>query len=234
MKIRTNETIAVIAAHPDDEVLGCGGTIAKFALFGCDIQVLFLADGVSSRYPNQDLSKWEHELIKRRTSAKNASREMGLESSPVFLDFPDNSLDSIPLLVITREIEAFLKLRNPSLILTHFPEDLNIDHAVVARATLTAARPGVLATTPDIWCFEIPSSSELAMNTSARGFTPNTFVDISQTLGTKMRAIESYEYEMREHPNPRSTIAMESLITWRGASICVPAAEAFVVARQLL
>lgn len=230
---RIKQTIAVIAAHPDDEVLGCGGTITKFASSGWDIKILFLADGVSSRYPNQDLFKWEKELIERRSCAINASHIMGLESDPTFLDFPDNSLDSIPMLLIIREIEAFLKLSNPSVIFTHFPEDLNIDHAIVARATFTAARPGALESTPDIWCFEIPSSSELAMNTSARGFVPNTFVDISQTVGKKMKALESYEYEMRDHPHPRSTLAIESLATWRGASVCVPAAEAFILARQL-
>jgi LmbE family N-acetylglucosaminyl deacetylase len=230
---RANQTIVVIAAHPDDEVLGCGGTIAKFASFGWNIKVLFLADGVSSRYPNQDFVNWEKELIERRTCARNASQAMGLESTPIFLDYPDNSLDSIPLLSITREIEAFLKLHNPNLILTHFPEDLNIDHAIVARAAITAARPGVLETVPDLWCFEIPSSSELSINTSARGFLPNTYVDISQTLSKKMKALECYEYEMRKHPHPRSTLAIESLATWRGASICVQAAEAFIVYRQL-
>jgi LmbE family N-acetylglucosaminyl deacetylase len=217
--------VAVIAAHPDDEVLGCGGTIAKHAVNGDEIQVIFLADGESSRSGGVLLNK-------RKDAARSASAKLGAKE-PIFLDFPDNQLDSLPLLEIVQALEEVLLPFESDIIYTHHGGDLNIDHQICHRAVLTASRPQPLCSIKAIYSFEVLSSTGWNSNDSNTDFRPTYFVDIDDTFLKKMQALESYSEEMREFPHARSIKAVESLAEFRGSTIGRAKAEAFSVVRQI-
>lgn len=134
--------VLVIAAHPDDEALGCGGTVAKLASSGTAVHLTFLADGVGARSEaDASLSPVDHQALdQRRHSARRAANILGA-TSVSFDDLPDNRLDCIPLLKITQRIEALIAQHRPSMVLTHHAGDLNIDHQRVHQAVITACRP---------------------------------------------------------------------------------------------
>ena len=223
--------ILIIAAHPDDEVLGCGGTIKKAYLNGSTIHAMFIADGVSSREVN--LRTNFKELRERKKNCRVAAKVLGIKKIE-FLDLPDNQLDSVPLLKIIKNIEKKIKSFKPNTIFTHFENDLNIDHQIVSKATITACRPKGKKTFPKkIFFFEVPSSTEWQIKKKEALFNPNWFEDISGTLELKIRALEAYETEMREWPHARSIKAVEHLARWRGASIGREAAETFILERAI-
>ena len=221
------KSILVVAAHPDDEVLGCGGYIANQVWSGDEVFVTFLSDGVTSRQGNLGLQ----EIESRRNAARLASKVLGA-SDVSFGDFPDNKLDAVPLLEIIKSIEAVVERVRPQIVLTHFGGDLNIDHRIVNQAVLTACRPTVDQVVKQIMFFEVSSSTEWQVPTEGQAFVPNWFEDISQTLELKVKALLMYEHELREWPHPRSVKAIEHLAHWRGASCGVDAAEAFVLGRR--
>ena len=221
------KSILVVAAHPDDEVLGCGGYIANQVWSGDEVFVTFLSDGVTSRQGNLGLQ----EIESRRNAARLASKVLGA-SDVSFGDFPDNKLDAVPLLEIIKSIEAVVERVQPSIVITHFGGDLNIDHRIVNQAVLTACRPTVDQVVKQIMFFEVSSSTEWQVPTEGQAFVPNWFEDISQTLDLKVKALMMYEHELREWPHPRSVKAIEHLAHWRGASCGVDAAEAFVLGRR--
>jgi N-acetylglucosamine malate deacetylase 1 len=223
-------TVLIVAAHPDDEVLGCGGTIAKFVEAGKKVHIIFLADGVSSR---KDVSNtFKGELSKRRAAAKAALLKLGVDSC-VFGDFPDNRMDSISLLDIVKYLEQFIELFNPDVVLTHHAGDLNIDHRLTHEAVITACRPQSGNCVKTILCFEVPSSTEWQLSGLKSAFLPNWYVDITSTLHKKISALGEYDQELRKWPHPRSLKGVESLAFWRGATIGVEAAEAFQLGRHL-
>lgn len=220
--------VLIVAAHPDDEVLGCGGTIAKLADTGVPVHVVFLADGVHSRGGESNAQ----ELEARRQAAVKACEILGV-SSVSFRDFPDNCMDTVPLLDITRTVEHYLHEYQPSAVFTHHGGDVNIDHRRTFEAVTVACRPQMGNTVKSILSFEVPSSTEWQLTGNALAFVPNWFVDISATLGRKMAALQAYEFEMRDWPHPRSYQGVEHLAKWRGATVGAEAAEAFVLGRQL-
>ena len=222
------KSILVVAAHPDDEVLGCGGYIANQVRSGDEVFVTFLSDGVTSRRGNLGLQ----EIESRRNAARLASKVLGA-SDVSFGDFPDNKLDASPLLEVIKSIEAVVERVRPQIVLTHFGGDLNIDHRIVNQAVLTACRPTVDQIVKQIMFFEVSSSTEWQVPTEGQAFVPNWFEDISQTLELKVKALMMYEHELREWPHPRSVKAVEHLAHWRGASCGVDAAEAFVLGRRI-
>lgn len=222
------ENVLVIAAHPDDEALGCGGTMARLVAEGKSVQVAFLADGVTAR-PQPDHTD---ELAERRDMARKACQVMGCDE-PVFFDYPDNRLDTVALLDLAQSVESLIARFNPQTVITHHHGDLNVDHQRVHQAVMTACRPLPEASVRRIWCFEAQSSTEWQTPVSAHGFLPSLFVDISETLETKMKALQAYDGEMRPWPHSRAMEAVEFLARWRGASVGVDAAEAFMVAREL-
>lgn len=222
------KSILVVAAHPDDEVLGCGGYIAKHVRLGDEVFVTFLSDGVTSRLGNLGLQ----EIESRRSAARLASKVLGVRDV-MFGDFPDNKLDASPLLEVIKSIEAVVEQIRPQTVLTHFGGDLNIDHRIVNQAVLTACRPAPKQGVKEILFFEVPSSTEWQVPTEGEAFAPNWFEDISQTLELKIKALLMYEHELREWPHPRSVKAVEHLAHWRGASCGVDAAEAFVLGRRI-
>ena len=221
------KSILVVAAHPDDEVLGCGGYIANQVWSGDEVFVTFLSDGVTSRQGNLGLQ----EIESRRNAARLASKVLGA-SDVSFGDFPDNKLDAVPLLEIIKSIEAVVERVRPQIVLTHFGGDLNIDHRIVNQAVLTACRPAPKQGVKEVLFFEVPSSTEWQVPIEGEAFTPTWFEDISETLEIKIKALTVYEHELREWPHPRSVKAVEHLAHWRGATCGVDAAEAFVLGRR--
>jgi len=224
------QSILVLAAHPDDEVLGCGGTIAKHAARGAKVNVAFMADGISSRAADSALQ--QAQLEARRAAAQRAAAILGVQQV-TFGDFPDNRLDSIALLDITKSVEALITRYKPDTVLTHHAGDLNIDHRRVHEAVVTACRPQPGHCVRSLLCFEVASSTEWQLSGSAPAFVPNWFEDIADTLDRKLAAIDAYAVEMREWPHPRSRRGVEDLARWRGVTVGVPAAEAFMLGRQL-
>lgn len=224
------KSILILAAHPDDEVLGCGGTIAKLANDGEHIHVVFLADGVLSRV--EDQRNYQVELNTRRIAAQKACDILGVQSV-FFGDFPDNRMDTIALLDITKAVEELIAKHQPEMIFTHHAGDVNIDHRRLHEAVVTACRPQYGHPVKTVLCFEVPSSTEWQLPGSAPVFAPNWFVDISETLGRKLSALDAYADELRNWPHPRSKQGIKHLAHWRGATIGVDAAEAFMLGRQL-
>lgn len=222
--------VLILAAHPDDEVLGCGGTIAKLADQGATVHVAFLADGVFSRTGNAEAPP--DELSWRRTAAQKACDILGAKSV-AFGDFPDNRMDTVALLDITKVVEALIAEHKPETVLTHHAGDVNIDHRRLHEAVVTACRPQHGHPVKTLLCFEVPSSTEWQLPGSAPAFAPNWFVDISATLDRKLSALEAYAAELRNWPHPRSRQGVEYLAHWRGATVGVDAAEAFMLGRQL-
>ena len=220
------KSILVVAAHPDDEVLGCGGTIAKLSNKGFNINVVFLSDGESSRENLKNIHKLN---ANRRSNAKKALNILGCNSIE-FLDYPDNRLDSIDLLDIVKEIEKLIDKFKPQIIFTHYMHDLNIDHQIAHKAVITASRPQPNHIVNELIFFEIPSSTEWNLNKS---FMPNYFVDISNTLTNKIKALKYYQKEMRPYPHPRSIKSIKNLSYYRGTTIGCKSAEAFIIGRKI-
>ena len=223
-------TVLVVAAHADDEALGCGGTIARLTRAGTTVHVLFLADGVTAR-PGDDSGHDEH-LRRRRAAAERACGILGV-AGMTFCDFPDNRLDTVPLLSIVQSIEPVISRHRPEMVITHHAGDLNVDHRRTHEAVAVACRPQPGATVRTMLAFEVPSSTEWQLAGSAPAFTPNWFHDISDTLDLKLAALDAYGAEMRPSPHARSRAAVENLARWRGATIGVAAAEAFVLGRRI-
>lgn len=180
--------VMFIVAHPDDEVLGCGGTIAKHVKNGDEVHVLILAEGLTSRDQQRELEKRSAELSQLALSAQEANNILGVHSL-MLNDFPDNRMDSIDLLDIVKVIESALDNFKADIIYTHHAEDLNIDHRIVHQAVVTASRPLPGHSMKTILFFEVPSSTEWQTPGSAPALLPNYFVDISQTLDLKMKAL---------------------------------------------
>lgn len=225
------QSILLLAAHPDDEVLGCGGTLAKLADNGAIIHVAFLADGVFSRKNEQ--TQLLEELHIRRAAAQKACDILGVKSLS-FGEFPDNRMDTIALLDIARAVESLVREHLPDTVFTHHAGDLNIDHRRMHEAVVTACRPQSGHPVKTLLCFEVPSSTEWQLPGTASPFIPNWFVDISSTFARKQAALQAYLDELRDWPHPRSVKGIESLAHWRGATVGVEAAEAFILGRQLV
>lgn len=232
MKLSKYSNVLVVAAHPDDEALGCGGLMSKLAQDGSKVTSIFLADGVSSRYEYNQKESWNNELNERRHACVQAAKILGSQS-PIFHDFPDNQLDQIPLLHLSREIEKHIDTLSPDLILTHFSGDLNLDHRKVSEAVITAARPSVGSYPTEIWAFEVPSSTEWNALTNS-DFKPNVFIEVKDQVRSKLEALSEYNFEMREFPHPRSEKAIMALLEWRGSNSGLQNAEAFTQLRRII
>ncbi|MBO1063874.1 PIG-L deacetylase family protein [Anabaena sp. 54] len=225
-------TVLVVAAHPDDEVLGCGGAIAKHAQQGDNVHILILAEGATSRDEKRDRSHFQRELSALASAAKQASEILG-STSVSLKDFPDNRMDGCELLDIVKVIEDAVTHIHPQIVYTHHNGDVNIDHRRVHEAVITACRPKPGSSIKTLLFFEVPSSTEWRPPGSAPSFAPNWFVDISETLTLKLKALEAYSLEMCPYPHPRSIESVEYLARWRGSTVGVEAAEAFMLGRNL-
>lgn len=226
-------SILIVSAHPDDETIGMGGLLKKLSR-NYQIKVLFLADGITARkksgYLNvpkyevleKEKKKMLKEIEQRKKDAKKALKLLGINKMS-FLDYPDNELDTIPFLKIVKDIENEIKQTKCTTIFTHHHDDLNIDHRIVYEASITAARP-VESTVNSIISFESVSSSDWRY---PHKFNPNLFVDITEELPIKLKAVKMYKNEIRRFPHPRSLETIEYLARRWGSLYGFRAAEAF-------
>ncbi len=226
-------TVLVVAAHPDDEILGCGGTLARHAAAGEAVHVLILAEGATARDERRSAQAHANELAALRQAAADAAACIGARP-PRFAGFPDNRMDSLDLLDIVKAVETVVAETAPAVVYTHHGGDLNQDHRLTHQAVLTACRPLPGAPVRAIHAFETLSSSEWGSPMPGAGFVPSRFVDIGAQLETKLRALECYAAEMRPFPHARSRDNVTALARHRGASAGLPAAEAFVVLREIV
>lgn len=219
--------ILVVVAHRDDEVLGLGGTIAKHVNKGDVIYVVSMTDGVGAREVDVGL-----EIELRKKASVSAGKILGLNWVEV-QSFPDNAMDTVPLLDVIKVIEKVKFTLNPSLIYTHSASDLNIDHRIVSQAVLTAFRPQPNENWEEIRIFETPSVTDFSHKSIAGYFHPNLYVDITRTWDKKISALKSYSLEMREAPHSRSFMGVENLAKYRGNQAGVEFAEAFEIVRRI-
>jgi N-acetylglucosamine malate deacetylase 1 len=232
------QKVFIIAAHPDDEVLGCGGTLARHAAEGDDVHILIMAEGVTSRDKTRNAGARKNELSILAQTAQNAGSFLGVQSVEL-LSFPDNRMDILPLLDVIKEVEARLEKIQPTVVYTHHSGDLNIDHQITHRAVVTACRPYPGQTVRTLLFFEVPSSTDWQVAGMENTFQPDWFVDISDHLETesyldkKIQALEMYENEMCGFPHARSIEAVRSLARVRGAGVGLKAAEGFKIGRRL-
>jgi len=231
--------ILVIAAHPDDEIIGCGGMIARHTADGDKVHILIMAEGITSRDDCRDREAHADELTDLSKTAKHANESLGAVSVE-FLSFPDNRMDSIPLLDVVKEVEKRIEQFKPSIVYTHHIGDVNVDHQIVHKAVVTACRPIPGQCVKTLLFFEIASSTEWQTPGANNSFIPNWFEDIDTPvtdgktcLEKKLEALDIYNCEMRSFPHSRSIKAIESLAKWRGASVGFNAAEAFSLGRKL-
>lgn len=227
----SQERVLVVVAHPDDEVLGCGGTIVRHCRQGDQVSVMILADGVGGR-SGTARSPDRSEVEDRQQCARRASAILGVNDLTM-LSYPDNRMDGVELLDVVQDIERLIKRYRPTVVYTHHDSDVNIDHRIVHDAVITACRPQPGSTVGKLLFCETPSSTEWRPPQSRALFSPNWFTDISETLTVKLEALAAYGSELREFPHPRSLQAVEHLARWRGATAGVAAAEAFVLGRVI-
>jgi LmbE family N-acetylglucosaminyl deacetylase len=215
----------VVAAHPDDEVLGAGGTLARHAQAGDDVHALVLAEGATSRY-DEEMVDGLHDAGKR------AAEVLGFASS-TFEQLPDQRLDTLPLIEITQRVEEVVETVRPDIVYTHFAWDVNSDHGVVGSCVWTACRPFRFPFVRCVAAFETPSSTEWAVPALTPRFQPNRFVDISATLDLKLEAMACYGTELRDYPHPRSLRALRERAGYWGSVAGSLAVEPFMVLREV-
>jgi len=221
----------VIAAHPDDEVLGCGGTIARMIQEGNVVNIAILGEGVTSRFDKRKHA--ETGLVESLHENCRRSAQLLGAQEPFFFNLPDNRFDSVPILEIIKYIEELVDKLKPKVIFTQHGGDLNIDHAITFRATLTACRPVEGCSVKDIYAYEVPSSTEWSFQQFQPVFRPNMFVDITTYIETKIQAMQYYQSESCPFPHPRSPEALQALARCRGSVVGYGEAEAFELIRSM-
>lgn len=223
--------ILCVVAHPDDEILGVGGTLSRHAAEGDDVHICILSDGVTSRY-DEVTPEVESEIQQRKNRAERACDKLGVSSVSLHR-FPDNQFDSVPLLEIVKVIEAEIDEYDPKIIYTHHYGDLNIDHELTCRAVQTATRPLKESGIERVLAFETLSASEWSIPNSRNAFEPTIFTNISDTIESKIEALSVYEDELREPPHPRTIDTVRANARVWGAKSGVNAAEPFELLREI-
>jgi methionyl-tRNA formyltransferase/LmbE family N-acetylglucosaminyl deacetylase len=221
--------VLCVVAHPDDEVLGVGGTLGRHALAGGEVTVLILSEGEQEKLigtPRTDT---------RREMALAAAEVLGVRRA-LLLDYPDQRLDVVPLVELVRSIEEVVTKLRPQVVYTHHGGDANTDHQITFKATYAACRPmsHIGASVERLLTFETPSSTDQAPQVGEYIFGPNSFVDVEPVWDRKMQALKCYPSEMIGGIHPRSYEYIEALARMRGGYAGVRLAEAFVVVRERL
>lgn len=224
--------ILVVAAHPDDEVLGCGGTIARLTKKGAEVNIAILGEGVTSRYKDREEADFE-EMEELYDSSREAAKILGAKSVTL-LKLPDNRFDSLPLLDVVKVVEDLIHKFKPDTIFTHGSGDLNIDHRVTFEAVLTASRPVNEHKVSALYCFKALSSTEWSFDQLGDGFRPNVFVDIKETLELKKKALQAYKNEIRSFPHPRSLEILRADTEKSGSCAGLEACEEFQLIREII
>ena len=220
--------VFVIAAHPDDEVLGCGGTLLKHVYEGDKVYILFVSEGVSGRYKNIHNAECKKEISKRKKMAEKTAK-IGKFNIVDFLNLKNLELNSYPHNYLTNIIIKYFKKYKPDIVYTHYENDLNIDHYYTFISTFIACRPNTDFTIKKFLSFEIPSSTDWGINNNNRVFNPNYFVDITKFLKKKETLLKQYKFEMRQAPHSRSLKNINSLSIIRGGVVGLHHAEAFYI-----
>jgi LmbE family N-acetylglucosaminyl deacetylase len=218
--------ILLVAAHPDDEVLGAGATLARHANAGDNVTILILATGLDSRGAADAQTH-----RKLRHQAETSATILGVRDLN-FGTFPDNRMDTVALLDVVKAIEDLAGRTNPHIVYTHCARDLNVDHEITARAVATAFRPLPNASATRILAFDVPSATD--WNPSAAPFAPTTFVDATATLELKLKAMACYEGELRPFPHARSLEGIRARAVAWGTHVGLAAAEPFELMREIL
>lgn len=222
--------ILVVAAHPDDEVLGVGGTILRHARRGDKVKILLMAEGLTSRAPQRDVKGFQAELDALHQNVQRVAKALGAESIGLS-NFPDNRMDHVDLLDVVKVIEGAIDEFSPEIVYTHHAGDVNIDHLQTHNAVVTACRSLPGQSVRELYFFETPSSTEWQMQTSDKAFLPMLYVDIAEVFEKKIKTLELYASEMRDYPHARSYKAVEILARFRGYAAGLEFAEAFSVGR---
>lgn len=221
----------IIAAHPDDELLGVGGTVRRLADEGACVRALILAEGLTSR-GNKRAETDQSELKELQSDARAAASEVGYASID-FCGLPDNRMDEIDLLEIIKIVSGYVEKYDPDTIFTHHHGDLNIDHQKTCEAVLTACRPVGGYHVERIYAFETPSSTEWNFRYN-EPFCPNVFFDVTDTLEAKIRGMARYKTESTIYPHPRSPEALRALGKYRGTIAGMEMAEGFELLREVV
>jgi len=217
--------VVVVAAPPDDEILGAGATLARHVQGGDEVHAVVLADGALSRYE-------DHMVGELQAGGVAAARHIGFASLR-FEAFPDQRLDQVAIVDLTQHVETILAELQPDIVYTHFRGDVNVDHAFVAQAVWTACRPYQMPQLRLIAAFETPSSTEWASAGQGAAFRPTLFVDVGTTIQCKLAAMSCYTSELRDYPHPRSLRALRERASYWGSVVGLSAAEPFEVLRGL-
>ena len=220
------ERILVIAPHPDDEVLGCGGVIARHSARGDRVQVIIVSRGVPDIFSPAEIEATRLELAA-------AHQLLGVEGVH-FLDFPAPRLDTVPGHVLADRLTGLVRQIQPRTVYVPHWGDLHSDHKAVYWATMVAARPNGLCRVERLLCYETLSETEWGSPSADNAFSPTVFVDIGEFLATKLQAMSCYRTQLKEFPQSRSLRSIEALARLRGSAVGMDAAEAFVMVREMV
>lgn len=230
----TKKIILVVAAHPDDETLGCGATIARMAQEGNSVHILILGEGITSREKKVSEGTCHRKLAQLHRQAKLAAKILHARSIKI-LNFPDNRFDTVALLDLVKAVENEKRRLRPEIVLTHHGQDLNVDHRLTCQAVLTACRPVTRESVREIYSFEIPSSTEWQAQSKKKVFCPTFYIELKKKhLAAKIRALKVYSSELKPFPHPRSIKAIDALAKWRGSNAGVSYAECFEIIRKII
>lgn len=222
--------VLIIAAHPDDETLGCGGIISKYLEQNVEFNVLFIGEGSTCRFTDPSEPEAKTSIQLRAKSALLAMDFLGIQHT-VFHNLPCGRFDQVPIISINKIIEDAISDFEPDTVFTHSPNDTNNDHRIVFNSTLMATRPGAKNHICRLLSYEVLSSSEWSYTNA---FTPNYFEEISEEdLSRKWHALSLYDSEIRKYPFPRSNEGVRALSMNRGMQAGFPYAEAFFLVRVL-
>lgn len=229
----TPARILTVAAHPDDEVLGCGGAMAAHTRRGDEVAILILGEGLTSRADRREQAD-RSGLPDLQRDARAAAAAVGV-ADVTLLDFPDNRFDSVALLDVVKAVEAVKRRIRPDVVYVHHWGDLNIDHRVTFDAVMAAFRPLPGEPPVAIYAYEVPSATGWAGPSAAAAFVPTHYVGIAgPVLDHKIAAMESYASERRAWPHPRAPEALRAWAAYRGSQVGLEAAEAFVTVRTVV
>ena len=222
--------VLIIAAHPDDEILGCGGLISKYHSRGVIFKIIFIGEGSSARFEDPECEESLMAIKERNSSAIKALKLLKIKDIE-FNNLPCGRFDQTPIIVINKIIEKSIRSFEPDTVLTHSPYDANNDHKIVSNATIMATRPGgALNLVKRLMSYEVLSSSEWAYTET---FKPNHFEELAEKdIDLKWQALSCYESEIKSYPFPRSSEGIKALSMMRGMQSGFKFAEAFNLIRN--
>src|SRR5574344_634826 len=227
--LKMNKKILIVATNPDDEILGCFGTVARLIKEGYEAYTLILGEGKTSRDEKRVVDNKKNEIEILNSEIKKANDTIGIKKTFIY-NFPDNRFDSVDLLDIVKVISKVKEELKPDIIFTHYENDLNIDHQIIYKAVITATRPMQNESVKEIYSFEILSSTEWNYPLS---FLPDTFFDIEDTLDLKISAMKEYKSELCIYPHPRSIEGIELNAQYQGMRVGKKYVEAFKSVRVI-